>query len=118
EQAPEPPAVDRVALERRLVVDRRQQPLVADVEQRQARRLVDAAALRVDDAVLDLVGMPSPCRPPTAFAARMSATGSPSRSTSLPLYVDPSPQMSTPCSAIVRTSSVPVTARPSGVVLK
>ena len=30
-------------------------PLVGDVEQRHARRLVDAAALGVDDAVLDLV---------------------------------------------------------------
>ncbi len=37
---------------------------------------------------------------------------------SLPLYVLPSPQMSTPSSCIARTSSVPVTARPSGVVLK
>src|SRR3954452_15111649 len=37
---------------------------------------------------------------------------------SLPLYVEPSPQMPTPCSLIARTSSVPVTARPSGVVLK
>ncbi len=37
---------------------------------------------------------------------------------SLPLYVEPSPQMSTPCRAIAWTSSVPVTARPSGVVLK
>ena len=33
-------------------------------------------------------------------------------------FVDPSPQMSTPCFAMARTSSVPVTARPSGVVLK
>ena len=37
---------------------------------------------------------------------------------SLPLYVDPSPQTSTPCSCIAWTSIVPVTARPSGVVLK
>ena len=37
---------------------------------------------------------------------------------SLPLYVEPSPQMSTPCSRIAWTSIVPVTARPSGVVLK
>ena len=37
---------------------------------------------------------------------------------SLPLNVDPSPQMSTPSSCIARTSMVPVTARPSGVVLK
>ena len=37
---------------------------------------------------------------------------------SLPLKVEPSPQMSTPSSCIARTSSVPVTARPSGVVLK
>ena len=37
---------------------------------------------------------------------------------SFPLYVDPSPQTSTPCSRIACTSIVPVTARPSGVVLK
>ena len=37
---------------------------------------------------------------------------------SLPLYVLPSPHTSTPSSCIARTSSVPVTARPSGVVLK
>ena len=37
---------------------------------------------------------------------------------SLPLNVEPSPQMSTPSSCIARTSMVPVTARPSGVVLK
>ena len=37
---------------------------------------------------------------------------------SLPLYVLPSPQMSTLSSFIARTSNVPVTARPSGVVLK
>ena len=37
---------------------------------------------------------------------------------SLPLNVDPSPQMSTPSSCMARTSMVPVTARPSGVVLK
>ncbi|VXB84363.1 hypothetical protein BACI9J_250001 [Bacillus altitudinis] len=39
-----------------LVVDRVEQALVGDVQQRHARRLVDAAALRLDDAVLDLVG--------------------------------------------------------------
>jgi hypothetical protein len=37
---------------------------------------------------------------------------------SLPLKVLPSPQMSTPSSFIAATSIVPVTARPSGVVLK
>ena len=37
---------------------------------------------------------------------------------SLPLYVLPSPQMSTPSSCIACTSNVPVTARPNGVVLK
>jgi hypothetical protein len=37
---------------------------------------------------------------------------------SLPLKVDPSPQMDTSSSRIARTSSVPTTARPSGVVLK
>ena len=56
EEAPEPAAGVGVLLERRLVVDRRQQPLVGDVQERQPGRLVDAAALRLDDAVLDLVG--------------------------------------------------------------
>src|SRR3954469_9011102 len=37
---------------------------------------------------------------------------------SLPLKVDPSPQMCTSSDCIARTRSVPVTARPSGVVLK
>jgi len=36
---------------------------------------------------------------------------------SLPLYVLPSPQMLTSSSFIALTSMVPVTARPSGVVL-
>jgi len=36
---------------------------------------------------------------------------------SLPLYVLPSLQMSTPSSRMATTSIVPVTARPSGVVL-
>jgi hypothetical protein len=37
---------------------------------------------------------------------------------SLPLYVLPSPQMLTSSFFIAATSMVPVTARPSGVVLK
>jgi hypothetical protein len=37
---------------------------------------------------------------------------------SLPLKVEPSPQICTPSSSMARTSRVPVTARPSGVVLK
>jgi hypothetical protein len=37
---------------------------------------------------------------------------------SLPLNVDPSPHTETSSSRIACTSSVPVTARPSGVVLK
>src|SRR5437868_1580492 len=37
---------------------------------------------------------------------------------SLPLKVEPSPQMFTSSACIARTSNVPVTARPSGVVLK
>src|ERR1044072_668852 len=37
---------------------------------------------------------------------------------SLPLNVEPSPQMSTPSSCIARTSMVPVTARPRGVAVK
>ena len=37
---------------------------------------------------------------------------------SFPLYVEPSPQIETPSVSIDRTRRVPVTARPSGVVLK
>src|SRR5215831_20711339 len=55
EQAAETPALVGVLLERGLVVDRGQEPLVGDVEKRHAWRLVDAAALRLDHAVLDLV---------------------------------------------------------------
>ena len=60
EQPAEPAALLGVGLERRLVVDRGQQPLVGDVEERHPGRLVDAAALRLDDPVLDLVGHPEP----------------------------------------------------------
>ena len=60
EQPPEPPALLGVLLERRLVVDRGQQPLVGDLQERHPGRLVDAAALRLDDAVLDLVGHAEP----------------------------------------------------------
>jgi hypothetical protein len=42
-------------LDRVLVVDAGHQPLVGEVQQRHARGLVDAPALRLDDAVLDLV---------------------------------------------------------------
>ena len=55
EQPPEAAAERGVEVGRVLVVDRREQPLVGEVQQRHARRLVDAAALGVDDAVLDLV---------------------------------------------------------------
>ena len=79
EQPAEAPAVDRVALERRLVVDRAQQPLVRDVQQRHARRLVDAAALRLDDPVLDLVGHAEPVPAADRVRACTSATGSSSR---------------------------------------
>ena len=55
EEAAEAAAERRVLIERVLVVDRAEQALVRDVEERHAWRLVDAAALRLDDAVLDLV---------------------------------------------------------------
>src|SRR5690606_30416282 len=47
-----------VVLDGGLVVDRGDETLVGDVQQRHARRLVDAPALRLDDAVLDLVAHP------------------------------------------------------------
>ena len=55
EQAAEPAAVVAVLLDRVLVVDAGDEPLVGDEQQRHAGRLVDAAALGLDDAVLDLV---------------------------------------------------------------
>src|SRR5262249_20565831 len=55
EQAAEAASVVAVLLDRVLVVDPRDEPLVRDEEQREAGRLVDAAALRLDDAVLDLI---------------------------------------------------------------
>ena len=48
-------AVAAVLLDRVFVVDAGDQALVGDVQQRHARGLVDAAALGLDDAVLDLV---------------------------------------------------------------
>ena len=55
EQPAEPAAVVAVLLDRVLVVDAGDEPLVGDEEQRHAGRLVDAAALGLDDAVLDLI---------------------------------------------------------------
>ena len=55
EQAAQPAAVVAVLLDGVFVVDAGDQPLVGQVQQRHARRLVDAAALGLDDAVLDLV---------------------------------------------------------------
>ena len=59
-QPAEPPALVVVAGEGVLVVDRVDQPLVGGVQQRHAGRLVDAAALGLDDPVLDLVGHAEP----------------------------------------------------------
>ena len=56
QQAAESAALDLVAGQGVLVVDRVDQPLVGRVQQRHARRLVDAPALGLDDPVLDLVG--------------------------------------------------------------
>ena len=55
EQAAELAAVVAVLLDGVLVVDAGDEALVGDEEQREAGRLVDAAALGFDDAVLDLV---------------------------------------------------------------
>ena len=55
EQPAEPAAVVAVLLDGVLVVDAGDQPLVGDEEERHAGRFVDAAALGLDDAVLDLV---------------------------------------------------------------
>ena len=56
QQPAQPPPLVVVAGQGVLVVDRVDQPLVRRVQQRHARRLVDAAALGLDDPVLDLVG--------------------------------------------------------------
>ena len=58
EQAAEPPAVLAVLLDRVFVVNARDEPFVGNEQQRQARRLVDAAALGFDDPVLDLIAHP------------------------------------------------------------
>ena len=55
QQPPQAAAVVAVLLDRVLVVDAGDEALVRGEQQRHARRLVDAAALRFDDAVLDLV---------------------------------------------------------------
>src|SRR5581483_9420906 len=55
EQAAETQAVDAVLLDGVLVVDAGDQPFVGNEQQRHAGRFVDAAALGLDDAVLDLV---------------------------------------------------------------
>ncbi len=56
EQAAELAAILAVLLDGVLVVDAGDETLVSDEEQSEARSLVDAAALGLDDAVLNLVG--------------------------------------------------------------
>ena len=55
EQPPDAPSIGPILLERVFVVDRRGEAFISDMQQRHARRLVDTAALGLDDAVLDLV---------------------------------------------------------------
>ena len=55
QQPAEPPTLGVVVGEGVLVVDRVQQPLVGEEQQRHPGRLVDAARLGLDDPVLDLV---------------------------------------------------------------
>src|SRR5690606_23011781 len=55
QQTPQAATLVVVGRQRVLVVDGVDQPLVGDEQQRHARGLVDAAALGLDDAVLDLV---------------------------------------------------------------
>jgi hypothetical protein len=55
EQPSEPAAAIPVLLDRVLVVDAGDEPLVGDVQERHSGRLVDPAALGLDDPVLDLV---------------------------------------------------------------
>src|SRR5690349_18163408 len=73
EQSAEPATEVRVLIERVLVVDRAEQPLVRDVEERHAGRFVDAAALRLDDAVLDLIADAEPV--PAADRVRLEHGG-------------------------------------------
>ena len=60
EQPPKPPPFVVVVGDGVLVVDRRQQPLVGDEQQRHAGCFIDPAALGLDDPVLDLVGHAEP----------------------------------------------------------
>ena len=55
EQPAEPHAADAVLLDGVFVVDAGDEAFIGDVQQRHARRFVDAAALGLDDPVLDLV---------------------------------------------------------------
>src|SRR5687768_970580 len=60
EQTAETPAVLAVLFDRVLVVDPGDKPFVSDVEQRETRGFVDAAALGLDDAIFDLIAHPEP----------------------------------------------------------
>ena len=55
EQPSDAPSIGPVLLERVFVVDGGGEAFIGDMQQRHARRLVDTAALGLDDAVLDLV---------------------------------------------------------------
>src|SRR5205823_7368745 len=55
EQTAQLAAVLAVLLDGVLIVDAGDEALIGDVEQREARSLVDAAALGFDDAILDLI---------------------------------------------------------------
>src|SRR6185437_138043 len=69
EQPPQLAPALAILLDRVLVVNAGYQPLIGDEQQRQARRLIDAAALGLDDAVLDLVAHAQPV--PSADAVRL-----------------------------------------------
>ena len=60
EQPTEAATLRVIVGDRVFVVDGVEETLKGDVQQRHCRRLVDAAGLRLDDAVLDLVGHAEP----------------------------------------------------------
>ena len=63
QQTTEPESVDAILLERIFVVNAGDEPFVRDEQEREARSLINPAALRLDDAILDLVRHAQPMPP-------------------------------------------------------
>ncbi len=75
EESAELAAHGEVVVESVLVVDARQEAFVGDVQEGHPRRLVDAPALGLDDAVFDLIGHPQPVAPPNTVGLEHQLDG-------------------------------------------